>query len=63
MAPELTDEERAFVDECVRAAIGGQTPVIDYTQIHIDPSEALKMIKADKEAFRAYVQMTLIHQI
>lgn len=51
MAGELTDEERALVERCVREALSiRELKPSDLVLLYTDPRDVLRMVREDEEA-------------
>ena len=62
MADELSDENRALLEECIANVLGREVRKVsarDLVQVLPDPAEALSRIRADEEASRLYVRQAL----
>jgi hypothetical protein len=56
MATELTDEDRALLEQCIRKALGPKINPADFIYSLPDPAKTVQMIKADEEAAYEYMR-------
>ena len=62
MAAELSEENRAILEDCIAKVLGHKLHHVnpsDLVQLIPDPAKTLNLIKSDEEAARRYIREIL----